>query len=309
MENLKEYDLIIIGGGCAGYPCAIYSSRFNLKTLVISKELGGLIATTDIVENYPGFDSISGPDLALKFENQVKYNNVEIENDNVSKVSKNDNKFLVETNFLENKYIAKSILIATGSHHRKLNVKGEKEFTGFGVSYCATCDGGLYKNKIVGVVGGSDSAVREAMILANLCKKVYLFVRSYLKAEPANIKKLENFSNICIITKVNILEILGDKFLNSVKLDKKTDFGEKINLDGLFIAIGHLPQNQIAKSLGVNLNSKGEIITGKFGETNILGVFAAGDVTDIEWKQAITSAAQGSMAAYKIYNYLNQNSK
>lgn len=298
-----EYDFIVIGGGCAGYPAAVYASRFNLKTLVITKERGGLITTTHLVENYPGFVALSGPELAQKLEEQVKANNVEIFDDIVKSVKKVGNKFEIETEISEKKFISKTILLATGTKHKHLNVLGEKEFQGKGVSYCATCDGAFFKNKVVGIVGGSDSAAKEAMVLSQNSSKVYMFIRSHLKAEPINADRIKKIPNIEIIEGVQVKEIIGKNSVEAVKLDND----KIINLSGLFVAIGMLPQNEIAKSLGVNLNEKGEVVIDNHSATSIPGVFAAGDVTNTEWKQGIIASAQGSTAAHSAFEYINKN--
>ncbi len=299
---MEEYDLIIIGGGCAGYPAAVYASRFNLKTLVIAKEQGGLITTTHLVENYPGFISLSGPELADKLQKHVEANNVPIENDIVKSVEKLENHFIIKTDIMEKEYKAKAIILATGTKHKHLNANGENEFQGRGVSYCATCDGPFFKNKIVGIVGGSDSAAKEAMVLSQNSSKVYMFVRSKLKAEPINADRIKKIENVEIIEGVNIAEIKGDKKVSHVILDNE----QKIDLEGLFIAIGMLPQNELAKSLGCDLNEKGEIKIDRLSKTNIDGVFAAGDVTDAEWKQGIIASAEGSVAAYSAYEYIHK---
>ncbi len=216
-----EYDLIIIGGGCAGYPAAVYASRFNLKTLVIAKEQGGLITTTHLVENYPGFISLTGQELANNLENHVKANNVPIENDIVESVKKDGKYFIVKTTLNEKEYKTKTILLATGTKHRHLDVKGEKEFSGKGVSYCASCDGMFFKNKVVGIVGGGDSAAKEAMVLAKNSSKVYMFVRGTngLKAEPVNIERIKDNPKIEIIENVSVTEIYGENQVNGVILN------------------------------------------------------------------------------------------
>lgn len=305
--NENEYDLIIVGGGCAGYPAAIYGARFNLKTLVIAKELGGLITTTNEVENYPGFTKITGPDLAKNMEEHVRANGVPIENDSVKSIEKTNKKFIVKTDLINKEYIGKSIVLATGTKHRHLGAPGEEEFRGKGVSYCATCDGMFFRNKIVAMIGGSDSAAKEAMVLAQNSSKVYMFVRSYLKAEPVNIDRLRKIENIEIIEGVNVKEIGGDKLVSHVILDKEHNGSNKIELQGVFIAVGQLPQSELAKGLGVELAKNGEIIIDKLSETNVEGVFAAGDVTNMSWKQAITGAAEGSIAAYSAFEYIQNN--
>ena len=299
---MEEYDFIIIGGGCAGYPAAVYASRYSLKTLVIAKELGGLISTTQEVENYPGFNSIGGLELAQRLEDQVKHNNVEIVNDTVDSIKKEGDYFILKTNLKEQTFKAKTILISTGTKHRHLGIESEEKFKGRGVSFCATCDGMFFRNKVVGVVGGGDSAAKDAIVLAQNSSKVYMFVRSYVKAEPVNQEQLRKLDNIEIIEGVNVKEIKGDNLVKSVLLDNE----KEIDLNGVFMAIGLIPQSELAKSLGVNVNEAGEIEVDKFSKTNVEGVFGAGDVTNNSWKQAIIASAQGSMAAHSAYEYIQK---
>jgi len=301
----KKLDLVIIGGGCAGYPAAVYASRFNLKTLVIAKEQGGLITTTHLVENFPGFIALTGQELADKLKAQVEANNVPIETDVVSSIEKKGKEYLIKTSLEEKEYLTKTVIIATGTKHRHLDAPGEKEFQGKGVSYCATCDGPLFKNKVVGIVGGSDSAAKEAMVLAQNSKKVYMFVRSTLKAEPINADRIRKLKNVEIIEGVKVNELKGDKFLSHVVLDKEYKGSSKVDVQGLFIAIGMLPQNELATSLGVKLNKVGEVIIDRNSVTNVDGIFAAGDVTDTPWKQGVIGSAQGSAAANSAFEYIN----
>ncbi len=303
MAKENEYDFIIIGGGCAGYPAAVYASRFNLKTLVIAKEKGGLITTTHLVENYPGFVSLSGQELADKLEEHVRANNVQIENDIVESITKKGKFFEIKTSLQEKTYLAKAILLATGTKHRHLNAPGEKEFQGRGVSYCATCDGMFFRNKDVAIVGGSDSAAKEAMVLAQNSSKVTMLIRTHLKAEPINSDRIKAIKNIEIIEGVQVKQIKGDKVVNEVELDN----GKSINVSGVFIAIGMLPQTELAQSLGVKLDKKGEIIIDTQSRTNVPGVMAAGDVVNSEWKQGIVASAQGSIAANSAFDYINSN--
>lgn len=305
---MEEYDLIIVGGGCAGYPAAVYAARFNLKTLLIAKEKGGLITTTHLVENYPGFISLTGQELADKLQAHVEANNVPIENDIVESIKKKDKYFIVKTAIQKKEYKSKSVILATGTKHRHLNAPGEKEYAAKGVSYCATCDGPFYKNKVVGIIGGSDSAAKEAMVLAKNSKKVYMFVRSTLKAEPINISRIKKLENVEIIEGVQVKEIKGDAMrVTHVILDREHNGSDKVDLHGVFIAIGMLPQNDLAKSLGVELNNKGEVIINKISETSVPGVLAAGDNTDAPWKQGIIASAEGSAAAYAAFEYINKN--
>ncbi len=301
---MQQYDFIIIGGGSAGYPAAIYAARFGLKTLVITKERGGLLTTTHVVENYPGFIRLSGPELMQNIENHVKDYDVPIVDDEVMAIEKDGDYFIVKA--AENQYRAKAIVLATGTERRKLNVPGEKEFYGKGVSYCATCDAPLFKGKVIGVAGGSDSAAKEALLLAEYGSKVYIIYRGdEIHPEPINMRRVEENEKIEIIPRTNVVEIKGDKFITHVVLDKPHNGSKDFPLGGLFIEIGHLPNSALAKKLGVKLNQKGEIMIDRLSRTSVEGVYAAGDVADMEWKQAITGAAEGCVAAYSAYEYIS----
>jgi thioredoxin reductase (NADPH) len=300
------YDFLIMGGGISGLSAAMYGARLGMKTLVITEMPGGLITTTHLVENWPGIKSISGPDLAMSLYEHALASGTEIKNETVKSVSKKDKIFVVKTSSGE--YETKSILFATGTHHKNLGVPGEKEFENKGVSYCALCDGGFYKNKVVCIVGGGDSAAKEALFLAEHASKVYIIVRrDVLRAEPINAANIGKNPKIEILYKTEIEEILGTTKVEKLKF-KKTEgkFSEQeIPMDGVFLAIGHSAQTDLAKELGVELNEKKEIKISRKTETNIPGVFAAGDCADTEFKQAITGSAEGVTAAYYAYHYCN----
>jgi len=298
------YDIIIIGAGCAGLSCAVYAARFNLNVLVIGEQIGGLITTTHAVENWPGEKLISGMDLGKKLREHVEHLQVEIKPETVTQVKKKDKKFKIKTR--DNEYEAKSILIATGTKRRELDVPGNKEFYSKGVSYCATCDGAFFKDKTVAVVGGSDSAAKEALYLADIAKKVFIIYRKEkIRSEPINTKRVDENKKIEIINKTNVTEIKGDKVMTHVILDKEYNGSKELKLDGLFIEIGQLPNVQLAKDLGIKLNSKDEIINGCDSRTNVKFVYAAGDVTEDPYKQAIVSAADGVKAAFSAFKDLN----
>jgi thioredoxin reductase (NADPH) len=200
---------------------------------------------------------------------------------------------------------ARTVLLATGSKHRKLAVPGEEEFHGKGVSYCATCDAAFFRDKTVAVVGGSDSAAKEALLLSEHAKKVYIiYRREKIRAEPINAERVGNNKKIEVINNTNIVEIKGRQFVESVFLDAPYGGSKELKVDGVFIEIGYLPQNELAKGLGVKLDEKGEIIINRDSETNIPGVYAAGDVTANSFKQAVTAAAQGVIAAKSAYTYV-----
>jgi len=302
----EMWDFIIVGGGPAGLSAAIYAARFRLKTLVLSKQLGGTVMFTHMIENYPGFGSITGMDLANKFVEHAKSYGVPIREEEVIGVAKRTDGFAVQT--ANATYNAKSLLFATGTEHRKLGVPGEEQFKNKGVSYCAVCDAPVYKDKIVGVVGGSDSAAKEALFLAKYAKKVYIiYRREKIRAEPVTAMQVENEKKIEIIINSVVTEIKGADFVTSATIeDVNSKKKRAIALDGLFIEIGGIPGSELAKRLGAALNEKGEIVTDRAAQTNVPGIFAAGDVAANEWKQAITAAADGAMSVLSAYKFVRQ---
>ncbi len=299
------YDLIIVGGGITAFSAAIYAGRFHLKTLVIGENLGGTIILTDKIENYPGFSTVSGQELFDKIRAHAEQYDIEVSEEKVEKVAKSGEFFNVRTP--DKTYNAKTVLVATGTEWKKLGVPGEKEFTGNGVHYCALCDGFIYDGKRVGIVGGADSAGKEALLLTEYAKKVYLIYRKeMIRSEPIIRKQIEDNPNIEIIKNTNVLEIKGDKVMDRVVLDMDYDGKKELPLDGLFIDIGHVPISKLVEGLGVEINKRQEIVTNKRSETNVQGIYAAGDVTDKRFKQAITGAADGVNAVYSAYQYLSK---
>ena len=314
MSN-KIYDFIIIGGGGTGLAAGMYSARLGLKTLVLGfthgteLPIGGVITTTHVVENYPGFAKISGVELAKKLENHAReYELVEIKNEKVSEVKKTKTGFSVATK--KETYEGKTILFATGTMWKKLpeTVKGNREFENRGVSYCALCDSPLFKDKIVAVVGGSDSAAKDALLLSEHAKKVYIIYRGEeIRPEPINYERIKKNKKIEIINNANIVEIKGKDFVKSVVLDRNFKGKKNLDVDGVFVAIGHIALSDLAKTLGVKTDEKNEIkINHMTSETNVPGVFAAGDVTDKQFKQLITGVADGCTAAYSAYEFINK---
>jgi thioredoxin reductase (NADPH) len=306
IEN-KIYDLIIIGGGCAGFSAFLYSARFKLDTLMITKDVGGTLNWAKNVNNYLGIENISGFDLSTKFKSHaLKYNNEEsIKYENVLDIKKNEEIFEIITNKMN--YFSKTIIISTGTKIRELGIGGEKDYFGKGVHYCAICDSYVYKNKKVCIIGGSDSACKEALILAENCDRVYLIYRKEkLRCEPIVYEKIINNSKIEIIYNTNITLIKGDNFVNYVILDNSYNNSNELEVDGVFIAIGSTPMSLISKRLGVNVNEKNEIIIDNMSCTNVLGVYSAGDVTNNSFKQVITGVSQGALASYSAYLYLKQ---
>ncbi len=299
------YDVIIIGGGPAGITAGIYAVRRNLSTLIIEKtSIGGQILLTNKIENYPGFREISGIELSEGMEKQLRALGAEIVLDEVIEMKLKNHIRTVITN--ENQYDAKSIIIATGGEHRKLEVPGELEFSGRGVSYCAICDATFFRGKTVAVVGGGNTAVEDAVYLDSIAKKTYLIHRKdVLRADEAEQKKLTG-SNVEILLNTVVEEITGKNFVDSTKIRNiKTNEIKNIETDGLFISIGIVPNLEIAKNAGIELNPGGYIKTDENRETNIKGVFAAGDVTG-GIMQIAKAVGDGCVAGLSAYKFLRQ---
>ncbi|MCX6815606.1 MAG: FAD-dependent oxidoreductase [Candidatus Aenigmarchaeota archaeon] len=311
-KNKNEpFDIIIIGAGVAGLAAAMYAGRMNLKTLVLGESpVGGVITTTDMVENYPGFKKITGLDLANAIKDHALEYKIKLEEDKVTEVKRIGSCFTLKTE--EGKtYQSKTLLFATGTRHRELGVPGEKDLANRGVHRCALCDGAFYKNKVVAVIGGSDSAAKEALVLTQWAKKVYIIYRGEkIRAEPVNQKRIEDKikqKKIEIIYSTNVKEIKGDNKVTAVILDKPYAGKKEFLLDAVFIEIGFVPLSDLAKNVGVAINDKGEIIINRNAETNVPGVYAAGDVADTAFKQAITGVGEAVLAVYSAYKYLGEN--
>ena len=305
----NEWDLIIVGGGIAGITAGIYASRYGIKTLVVAEELGGLANEAPLVENYPGIIA-EGKELAKKWVDHLKKVGCETYEAKVIDIIKKNRKFVVKTSDYK-EFETKTIILATGSSKRKLNVPGEKELLGKGVSYCATCDSNLFKNKVVAVVGGGNSAFSDALILSEIAKEVYILIRSKIKAEKALVDMVSKKENVKILTNKEVLGFIGKNKLEKIKIrNKENEKIEELKVDGVFIAIGLIPNTELAKKLGIKLDEYGFIDTKEDQSTNIEGVFAAGDITNNsnKFEQFITAAAEGAIAANSAFKYLqNKN--
>lgn len=294
------YDIIIVGTGVSGLSAAMYSGRFGLKTLVLGSQPGGLITATHLVENYPGIQSIPGPDMGEGFIKHAEKFGAEIKYETVKRIEKAES-FKVKTEGGE--YEGKTVILATGTDRRKLNAPGEKEFTNKGISYCGFCDAAFFKNKIVGVVGGGDSALEDVIVLSPYASKIIIFVRGdKFRAEPVLVEKIKADPKVETMFGAEIASVKGDAKLTGVTLKS----GKEIALEGLFVAIGAQPLSQLAKDLGVALNDFGYIKVSRECTTNIPGVFAAGDVTDSAFKQVIIGASEGVYAAYSAYKFIRK---
>ncbi|MBP3841422.1 MAG: thioredoxin-disulfide reductase [Bacilli bacterium] len=287
------YDIIIIGAGPAGLTAALYARRANKKVLVLeASSYGGQILNASKVENYPGIESISGFDYATNLYNQVKKLDCEIKFETVVKIDEERN---VYTN--KNEYKTKTIIIATGSKSRKLKLENEGKLIGKGVSYCATCDGNFFKNKIVAVNGGGNTALEDAIYLSDIAKKVYLIHRrDEFRGENKYLTEINNKKNIEIILNSNIIKINGEEKLESIELENSNNEKQTLEIDGLFIAIGQEPKNEIFSNI-IKLNDKGYIESEDGVHTNIKKIYVAGDARVKTLRQLTTAVSDGSIAA------------
>lgn len=306
---MNFYPIIVVGGGVSGSAAAMYAARFNLKTLVFAEQPGGLITTTHLVENYPGIKSISGPKMGMEFMEHAKETGAEFKYEKIISAEKvvleTENEFNGMDGFKvstkSSEFFCVTLVLATGTEHKHLGIAGEEEFKNKGVSYCALCDANFFKDKTVCVVGGGDTAAIDANILAQQCKKVYVMVRKdFMRAEPVNQKRIEDNPKVEILYKTELESIHGDDSVTSVKLKD----GSNMPMDGVFVAIGWNTKSELASKLGVKLNARNEIIINREAETNIPGLYAAGDVTDAHFKQAIIGAAEGVYASVQAFNFI-----
>ncbi len=309
MAELDElYDVVIIGGSAAGLTAAMYSARQGLRTLVVTKDIGGQMLLTNGIQNYPGYQSISGFELSTKLKEQAELYGTQFAYEEVTDVEENRECpglcFTVRTS--GGMYTGTTVILAFGKTPRNLGVPGEKELNGRGVSYCAVCDGPLFRGKIVTVVGTGDQALDAVNYLANVVKSVYL-VHRYDRpiGSEEYISQVLALPNVKAVPNSRVVELRGNSNLGSVILEN-TVSKERTELesDGIFVEIGYFAKTDVVEKL-VRLNGK-EIAVDREGRTSMPGVFAAGDVTDIAFKQAVISAAQGASAALSAYNYVQR---
>ena len=321
--SLEEWDVIIIGGASAGLSAALYASRQGLNTLLITKDIGGQALLTNDIENYPAFDHIGGYELMTKFEEQARSFGTKFSYEEVTSIvgysEEENNKptknyFKIKTSG-NNEYLASAVILAFGKTPRDLNVPGEQQFKGKGVSYCAVCDGPLFKQKRVGVVGIGDPSLDAALFLKGIASKVYIIHQtSTTIGTEETIRLLQNEKNVSFMpnsivkgingtSKVESLTIANTKTKSTSSLSSSSE--SKVDVDGIFVEMGYIAKTDFIKEL-VQLNSSNEIIVDKYCATSKPGIFAAGDVTDVPYKQAVISAGQGSIAALSAYNYIQK---
>ncbi|GIW67366.1 MAG: thioredoxin-disulfide reductase [Candidatus Parcubacteria bacterium] len=305
MNNI--YDSIIIGASAAGISAAIYLERQNRNFLIIAKDIGGEMALSGIVENYPGFPETNGVELTQRFKEHMEKYGIAPINEKVIALEKENNIFKVKTN--KNEYLTKTIIIATGSSPKKLNIPGEEKFYHKGLSYCYVCDLPLFRNKVVAIIGGGNSANEGGIMGSRICQKVYIINKNpEMKGDKVLIEELKRQSNVEIIYNALTQEIYGDEFVKGLKyLDKISGKIKDLKVDGVFIHIGLKANTDFVPDNWGIKNEYGEIVINQLCQTNMPGVFAAGDVTNIPHKQIGIAVGQGIIAALEVNKFLNSN--
>jgi alkyl hydroperoxide reductase subunit F len=298
------YDLIIIGAGPAGITAAVYAARKKMECLVISLDIGGQAAWSGDIENYTGYQFITGSELTIKLEEHIrKYNIALKENEEVTEIKKINDTVYVKTN--KNAYEAKTVIIASGKKSRELGVPGEKEFKNRGVTYCATCDGPIFSGKDVAVIGGGNSALDAALQLMKIARRIYLInMNSALTGDVVMQEKVRRAKNLTILNNTRVIEIIGDKFVKEIKINKEGK-DELLSLQGAFIEIGLIPNSEFTSE--IEKNELGEIKVNCHNETSVPAIFAAGDVTDVPEKQIIIAAGEGAKASLSAFHYLSKH--
>ena len=300
---MEKYDLVIIGTGPAGYAASVYASRYKINHLVIGAMPGGTASSAHRICNFPGYEEIPGLELMMKMRQQMlSYGTKEVM-DRVVGISKEGNDFVVNTE-KSGSYRSSSVLVAVGTKRRKLGLKEEKKYEGKGLSYCVTCDGMFYKDKVVAVVGGSDAANMATVYLSDIVKKVYVVYRGQkLRGEQLWIDEVMKAKNVEIIFNANVVELLGESSLEGVRLDKDN---MELNVGGVFVEIGSDPSLDF--ELGVNLNEAGYIVVDKAQKTSLDGIYAAGDITTNSngFQQVVTACSEGAIAINSIYYWLKK---
>ena len=304
------YDLIIIGGGPAGFTAAIYAARRAVKTLLVAKEFGGQAVYASKVENFPGFDLIPGYELMEKIKNQAERLGAEVKCTDILEIKKEKDNFFVRDRE-NNLYESRALVLSFGAVPRKLGLPNEDKFKGNGISYCATCDAPFFKNKPVAVVGGGNAALDAALLLAKFASRVYLVHRrGEFKAEEVRVNDVKKLPNVEIILNAEVREIRGEKNISGITVGKVDDGTQRdLEVSGIFVEIGHIVESEFVSQM-VSLDERRQIIVNDKNETNVPGVFAAGDATVVPYKQIVIAAGEGAKAALSAYSYLQKlNSK
>ena len=295
------FDLIIIGAGPAGITASVYAARKKMEFLVITKDIGGQAAWSGEIENYTGYQFISGPELAAKFEEHIRKYGIQVkENERVVELKRRDEGVSIKTD--KGVYEAKTAVIASGKRSKELGVPGEVEFKNRGLTYCATCDAPLFADKGVAVIGGGNSALDAALQLIQIAKHIYLIdIALELTGDVVMREKVSQSKKVDVLNNTWVTAILGDKMVSGIKI-RRGDKEETLAVEGVFVEIGLIPNSEFAKE--VEKNERGEIKVNAYNETNIPGIFAAGDVTDVPEKQIIVAAGEGAKATLSAFRYL-----
>ena len=302
MLMAEERDVIIIGAGIAGLTASIFSARQGLDTLVIGRDLGGQLLMAHEIRNYPGLINVNGYELIRRVERQARESGVEIVFDEALGVSEEGGRFKVRT--LRDEYVSRALILALGKAPRELGVPGESAFKGKGVSYCVTCDGPLYKGRVVALIGAGFQALEGAIVLSDIVKSGYWIVPGEKPApDEEAVKRVMAKGVLNVLTKAKVIEIKGDKRVRSIVVKTAEGSLRELTVDGVFVEMGYVTKTDFLKGF-VELNEKGEILIDELCRTSRRGVFAAGDVTTIPFKQAVISAAQGAIAALSAYAYI-----
>lgn len=300
------YDLIIVGASAAGVAASIYAARRKVNFLVLAKDIGGEVATSGEIENYPGFTHTDGIELTERFKQQLDYNRVRVQSATVTAVKQNRALFTVSTDETEGAktYRAKAVIVAAGVHPRELQVPGEKEFRGRGVTYCTVCDGPLFKGKRVATIGGGNSALESALMLAEIASAVWVINKNdHFKGEQVLIEKIANLPNVTVIYSVLTTAIIGDQKVSAVEYRSVDGQRSSLPVDGVFIHIGMVPNSTFVTA---EKSRFGEIRVDAHCQTSVPGLFAAGDVTDVPYKQIGIAVGQGIIAALSAIEYINR---
>jgi alkyl hydroperoxide reductase subunit F len=299
------YDVLIVGAGPAGLTAGVYCSRKMLNTILISENIGGQALESWAIENYMGYRMVTGEDLMHKFEEQVRGEHIHLELDRVQSLKKEGDLFVAET-ATGATYFAKTVILTQGKRPRKLGVEGEERYMGRGLSVCSTCDGPLFRDKVVAVVGGGNSALQTAIEMSKIAKEVHLIVRSTVKADAAYVKRYEEQKNIITYLHHAVASLHGNAILNGITIkDRESGKETTLTLDGVFAEVGWIPNTDFLEGV-LRLNDQKEIEIDINCHTNVPGIFAAGDVTTIKTKQIITAAGEGAKAALEAYEYLTR---
>jgi alkyl hydroperoxide reductase subunit F len=298
----KVYDLIIVGAGPAGITAAVYAARKRMDFLVLTTNIGGQVTYVSQVENYTGFQYITGEELAAKFYEHLKYYGFDVKLEEVKQIEPGNDLFNVKTAYAN--YLSKTVIVATGRRPRELNVPGEREFKNRGVTYCATCDAPLFEGMDVAVVGGGNAGLEAVLQLMKIASKIYLIeIMPHLKADPILVEKATASEKVEVWTKTKVLEIIGEKTVNEIRVQRNGEV-KVLPVQGVFVEIGSIPNSEIVDF--VEKNQWGEIIVNCACETSFPGLFAAGDVTNVPEKQIIIAAGEGCKAALSAFRYLSR---